>query len=63
MKISNLNLFFTFIKGDKRSSPLLPNEQKRKGIQIGQLDLPLIRYAHSLSQRVSMLGILKEKNP
>jgi hypothetical protein len=61
MGISSLDLFLMFVKGDKRSSPLLRNEQKRKGIQIGQLDFPLIRYTYSLSQRVSMLSILKEK--
>lgn len=60
MEISSLDLFLMFIKGDRRSSPLLRNEQKRKGIQIGQLDFPLFRYTHSLSQRVSMLCILKE---
>lgn len=59
MKLSKLQLFLTFIKADKRCSPQFKEEQKRKGIPVGELDLPLLRYTDSLETRLGMLTILR----
>jgi hypothetical protein len=59
MKLSKLQLFLTFIKADKRCSPQFKEEHKRKGIPMGELDFPLLRYTFSLENRIRMLTILR----
>ncbi len=59
MKLSKLQLFLTFIKADKRCSPQFMEEPKRKGIPVGELDFPLLRYTFSLENRLRMLTILR----
>lgn len=61
MKISKLQLFLTFIKADKRCSPQFMGEPKRKGIPVGDLDFPLLRYIFSLENRLRMLTILRNE--
>ena len=61
MTLSKLQLFLTFIKGDKRCSPQYRDEQKREGIPIGDLDFPLLRYTSSLKTRLEMLTILRNE--
>lgn len=61
MKISKLQLFLTFIKADKRCSPQFMEEPKRKGIPVGDLDFPLLRYIFSLENRLRMLTILRNQ--
>ena len=59
METSKLQLFLIFIKADKRCSPQFKEEQKRKGIPVGELDFPLLRYTFSLANRLSMLTLLR----
>lgn len=59
MKLSKLQLFLTFINADKRCSPQFKEEQKRKGIPVGKLDFPLLRYTFSLKNRLGMLTVLR----
>lgn len=59
MKLSKLQLFLTFVKADKRCSPQFMEEPKRKGIPVGKLDFPLLRYTFSLDDRLRMLTILR----
>ena len=59
MKLSKFQLFITFIKADKRCSPQFMEEPKRKGIPVGELDFPLLRYTFSLENRLRMLTILR----
>ncbi|MDY6932080.1 MAG: hypothetical protein SVJ22_09235 [Halobacteriota archaeon] len=59
MRLSKLQLFLKFIKADKRCLPQFKEEQKRKGIPVGELDFPLLRYTFSLNDRLRMLTILR----
>jgi len=59
MELSKFQLFLTFIKADKRRSSRFKEEQKRKGIPVGELDFPLLRYTFSLGNRLGMLTILR----
>lgn len=57
--MSNLQLFFTFIKGDHRTS--LEYLKSRKGLPIKGLDHPLLRYTMSLADRIERLKIIFSK--
>ncbi len=59
MELSKLQLFLIFIKVDNRCSPQYKEEQKRKGIPVGELDFPLLRYTFSLQDRLRMLTVLR----
>jgi hypothetical protein len=61
MNISNLELFTSFIKGDRRCSPQFKLEQKKGKSPVKSLDFPLYRYAISLKSRVQILSMLKEE--
>lgn len=59
MGLPKLQLFLMFIKADRRCSPQFTKEPKRKGIPVGELDFPLLRYTFSLQDRLRMLTILR----
>lgn len=59
MSVSNLDLFFTFIKGDYRASSDFI--KSKKGLPVAELDFALIRYTGSLRDRVRRLHILHSK--
>lgn len=58
--MSNLDLFMTFFKADRRCIISDKDELKKRNIPGSELDFPLFRYVHSLNNRIAMLWILHQ---